>query len=82
MGWTHFYDVQRLLSINLCTQTYEVYVVDENSMLMMFLAGGAQEEALIPMCQILEYLDDTEECEAFIASVNTNATDCLLTKAW
>lgn len=61
--------------LTFCTQTYEVYV-DENSMLMMFLAGGAQEEALIPMCQILEYLDD-EECEAFIASVNTNATDCL-----
>ena len=74
-------DVQRLLSINLCTQTYEVYVVNEDSMLMMFLAGGAQEEALIPMCQVLEYLDGTEECAAFVAIINTNATDCLLVRA-
>lgn len=74
-------DVQRLLSIKLCTQTYEVYVVDENSMLMMFLAGGAYEEVLVSMNQLLEYLDDTEEYDAFVAVINTNATDCLLVRA-
>ena len=75
-------DVQRLLSVTPCTQTYDTYVVSKESSLMMFLAGGAQEEALVPMCQILEYLDGTEEYAAFVAIINTNATDCLLTKAW
>ena len=74
-------DVQRLLSVTTCTQTYDTYVVSKESSLMMFLAGGAQEEALIPMCQVLEYLDGTEEYAAFVAIINTNATDCLLVRA-
>ena len=74
-------DVNRLLSINYCTQTYDVYVVDENSALMMFLAGGAHEEVLVSMDQVLEHLQDTEEYDAFVAIINTNATDCLLVRA-
>lgn len=74
-------DVNRLLSINYCTQTYDVYVVDENSALMMFLAGGAHEEVLVSMNQVLEHLQDTEEYDAFVVTINTNATDCLLVRA-
>ena len=75
-------DVTRLLSVVHCTQTYSVYPVSEGSILMYFLNDGIQEEVLLPMSQVLEYLEDLDEYDEFITTVNINATDCLLTKAW
>ena len=75
-------DVTRLLSVVPCTQTYSVYPVTQDSTLVYLLDGGTQEETLCSMGQLLEELVGDQEYAEFIASVDTNVTDCLLTKAW
>jgi len=75
-------DILRLMSVVPYTNTYSIYQVSQDSTLTYFLDEGIQEEVLLPMSQVLEFLEDTEEYDKFVASTNTNASDCLLTKAW
>jgi hypothetical protein len=75
-------DVTRLLSVNLCLQTYDVYTVSQESSLLYFLDGGVQEEVLLPVSQILDHLKGTKEYDTFVEAINPNAIDCLLTMEW
>ena len=76
-------DIFRIMSIPTSSDSwYSVYPVSEESVLLYFLNDGIQEEVLLPMSQVLEYLEDFDEYDEFITTVNINATDCLLTKAW
>ena len=76
-------DILRVMSIPTSgDKWYSVYPVSEDSTLLYFLDGGVQEEVLLPMSQVLEFLEGAEEYDEFVASTNINASDCLLTKAW
>lgn len=75
-------DVERLMSISVNQNTYFVYNVDRDSALVYFLDGGVQEEVLLPIEQITEFLQGTDEYLKFVAVGNMNLSDCLLTKAW
>ena len=75
-------DVTRLLSVNLCLQTYDVYTVSQESSLLYFLDGGLQEEVLLPVSQILDHLKGTPEYDIFVEAIHPNAIDCLLTREW
>ena len=70
------------MSVNLCLQTYDVYTVSQESSLLYFLDGGIQEEVLLPIGQILDYLEGTPEYDTFVEAINPNAVDCLLTREW
>lgn len=75
-------DVERLMSIITNQNTYFVYPVDRDSALSYFLEDGTQEEVLIPMEQIIEFLQGDAEYTRFLSSGNMHLSDCLLTKAW
>lgn len=76
-------DVERLMSIIVNQNSYFVYNVDRDSALVYFLDGGVQEEVLLPIETITEFLQDHgDEYLKFVAVGNMNLSDCLLTKAW
>jgi len=75
-------DVERLMSITVNQNSYFAYPVDRDSTLIYFLDNGTQEEALIPIEQVLEFLQNDDEYVKFVSSGNMHLSDCLLTKAW
>lgn len=76
------HDVERLMSIAVNQNSYFVYPVSRESSLIYFLDDGVQEEVLLPLIQITEFLQGDEEYLKFVAAGNMNLSDCLLTKAW
>ena len=77
------HDVERLMSITVNQNSYFVYPVDRDSALTYFLDEGVQEEVLLPIEQITEFLQDyNDEYIKFVSSGNMYLSDCLLTKAW
>ena len=76
-------DVERLMSIIVNQNSYFAYPVDRDSALVYFLDNGVQEEVLLPIEQITEFLEDyQDEYIKFVSSGNMQLSDCLLIKAW